>query len=109
MPWRSGMKKVCSQEGCGTLLPADGASRCPIHAQGRRPSTRATRNVTAQALARAGGRCERCGTRAPKLVRHHVEKGSEDPAHSLALCPACHHAVDPHAPRTPDLTGRPKR
>jgi hypothetical protein len=70
------------------------------------------RKTTATVVKRAGGSCERCGrptSEVGQLVRHHVVVGSEGVEDSLAVCLDCHRELDRFAPRSPDLTGRPRR
>jgi 5-methylcytosine-specific restriction endonuclease McrA len=47
-------------------------------------------------LARAGWRCERCGSRGP-LIAHHVvplERGGDnDPRNGASLCIGCHNRL----------------
>src|SRR4051812_43791863 len=91
------MYAVCNEPGCSVLIETDnpngGGGKCPSHI---RRNTRAMRATTSRIKARAKGRCERCGKRA-YLERHHIEPRNEDEAMSLALCNACHHALDPTA------------
>lgn len=84
---------------CGQLATG---SYCPTHApkQGSRAwrggSTRAWRNVRAQALARDGHRCVQCGTSGPLQVHHVVplaEGGSMALDALTTLCEHCHRAA----------------
>lgn len=64
---------VCSEVGCPERATYRG--KCPVHARAarraRHESTRAWRKLRAEAMARAGGVCERCGIR-PAVDAHHM-------------------------------------
>jgi hypothetical protein len=89
---------VCSTPGCPELTP------CPKHSRPRDASWSVERDHRAQSwfrkqvMARSGGLCERC-QRAPAAVAHHVKPG-DDADCGLALCDACHAAVDDKARTT---------
>jgi hypothetical protein len=53
------------------------------------------RRRRAQAIRRAGHRCEECGARGPLDVHHlsYRHLGDERPYELTVLCPACHQAV----------------
>jgi hypothetical protein len=115
--------RICNEPGCGHLIKP-GEGRCPEHkaARARRKradprhrarmtiySSRRWREQTRPAvLARAGGRCERCGEAGQLDVCHLVPTtqlvGTEaafDVELCLALCRSCHNAYGaPHRWRT---------
>jgi hypothetical protein len=89
---------VCSRPGCPNLTP------CPTHGRPRNArwsherSSRGQHRFRAAVMRRSGGVCERC-RRAPAVVAHHVRPG-DDEAAGLALCDACHMALDDKARST---------
>jgi 5-methylcytosine-specific restriction protein A len=86
---------VCSEVGCPKRATYRG--KCAEHAKAERrrrhESTRAWRRLRAEAIARAGGICERCGIR-PAVDAHHLvrrSRGGRDRIDNLvALCEDCH-------------------
>lgn len=88
---------VCSKPGCPNFAP------CPEHSRPRNASWSEDRDLAKQyhfrkaLLTRAGGVCERCGV-APATVAHHVRPGYGEQC-GLALCDACHMALDHKARR----------
>jgi len=86
---------VCSTPGCPNLTP------CPDHGRPRNARWSRDRDPRAQSwfrdqvMWRADGICERCQIERA-TVAHHVRPGY-DPECGLALCDACHRAVDNHA------------
>jgi hypothetical protein len=90
-------RHVCSTPGCPHLTP------CPEHGRPVNASWTPDRDYGAQehfrnaVFARSLGHCERCGERA--TVAHHVRPGYA-PECGLALCDACHQALDDKARST---------
>ncbi len=56
------------------------------------------RTLGQRLVERAGGRCERCGSRHPPLDRDHVKKrsagGEDSPENLVMLCRGCHEMKD---------------
>lgn len=90
---------VCSTRGCTTLV--DRAHPCPEHGRPLNASWSKDRDWKAHNALRKylkqtrGDMCERCKVEKWRHM-HHVRPGDE-PANVLALCQACHKAVDTHA------------
>jgi 5-methylcytosine-specific restriction endonuclease McrA len=91
-------KGICAVPGCWREIERYG--RCELHAaevrKTRRESTRRWRKRRAEVLARAAGRCERCGAVATDA--HHVVpvvKGGDDST-LMALCEDCHAQAHRH-------------
>lgn len=87
--------------------PGGSLSRSPLARRGARAARRAEalEAFRRAVLARAGGRCERCGAQPgsrplERLEAHHLlpraRGGSDDPSNGAALCGACHRAVHEH-------------
>jgi hypothetical protein len=80
---------LCAAWGCDQLVT--GVGLCDRH---RRRSPQAYRRAARRVIARAAGRCERCGARA-RLSAHHVRTLIEGGAEIvtvdelLALCASC--------------------
>jgi 5-methylcytosine-specific restriction endonuclease McrA len=85
---------VCAVPGCPNRIERYG--RCAEHAlaerRRRHQSTRSWRELRQRVLARAAGRCERCGDLATDA--HHVvarvDGGPDSLANLTAVCETCH-------------------
>jgi hypothetical protein len=83
---------VCSVPGCPELTP------CPTHSRPADAPWTPDRDHRLQRwfrkllMSRSDGICERC-RRAPATVAHHVRPGYDADC-GLALCDACHMALD---------------
>ncbi|HET8954275.1 MAG TPA: HNH endonuclease signature motif containing protein [Solirubrobacterales bacterium] len=95
------MKRPCI--GCGRLiLKGSYCPRCDPSRKRRRVtpgrgSGGAAARFRREVLARAGGRCERCGSTEDVEAHHRralTDGGSNDPSNGEALCRRCHRPAD---------------
>jgi len=71
----------------------------------RKRRARVPPGVIKQVVARAKGRCEKCGTKLPGL-HYHIHHKDMDPSNNelsnlLVLCPNCHSRIGVHEPSEP--------
>ena len=85
---------------CGTLGTASYCGTCqPSYRHPSRGSGNDARRFRAVVLARASGRCERCGSREDVEAHHRLplhSGGTNSPANGAALCRRCHRDAHRH-------------
>lgn len=87
--------------GCGRIIPTATGGRCGDckpkrvrpQGQGKHYRTRAWAQTRRQAITKAQGQCQHCGTTSDLHVHHltpRADGGTDDPANLQVLCRSCH-------------------